>query len=486
MHFVNLFFLGALLNLAFPPFNLWFAIFLFIYPLVIFLRIPGDAYLESFFIGFIFGLGMFLPGIHWVFISIHEYGQVPMGISISLVILLACYMALFVGLSFLFTKLWIKHREGNFVYIFPIVFVFFEYLRSIILGGFPWFSVYQSQLYSIFSSLFPIIGGLGVTFFIIYFCSCILMLFRMKQKKSMLIWMFGLVVISISLSSIDWTDPLDNSISYSIIQTGIDQSVRLSGTNYNQIEMDNLNKITQESSFSEIIILPEATFILPDEAILNQIASSNSDIIFGAVNRGQVPGYSSNELIALSNESVQTYFKRRLVPFGEYIPLSDYFAGIFNNIRVPIPLIEKGVDAQSFIEIKDIFFAPSICFEDAFYETFFSNQEANIFLNITNDGWFNDSPALSQHISFSQIRAKEFGKPLLRSANTGISGHINHDGSIASKLPIQVQSILRGEVNGTLGKTPFGAFGLLSTLVFILIISITHFLVTKLRILFST
>jgi len=174
------------------------------------------------------------------------------------------------------------------------------------------------------------------------------------------------------------------------------------------------------------------------------------------------------------------------VPFGEYIPLRDYFAGIFKNIRVPIPLIEKGEDTQSFIEIKDILFAPSICFEDAFYETFFSDQEANIFLNITNDGWFNDSTALSQHISFSQIRAKEFGKPLLRSANTGISGHINPDGSITSKLPIQVQSILRGEVNGTLGKTPFGAFGLLSTLVFILIILIIHFLVTKLRILFST
>ena len=486
MYFIILFFLGALLNLAFPPFNLWFFIFLFIYPLVIFLKIPSNAYLKSFFIGFLLGLGLYLPGIHWVFISIHEYGQVSTLISIFLVILLACYMALFIGLSFLFTKLMIKNREGNFVFLFPIVFVLFEYLRSIILGGFPWFSVYQSQLYSVFGSLFPIIGGIGVSFFIIYICSCILMLFRMKQKKSMIIWMFGLVIMSLSLSSIDWTNPIDNSIRYSIIQTGIDQSARLSGTNYNQIEMNNLNKITQESSFSEIIILPEATFILPDETIFNQLVSSNSDIIFGALNRGQDPRYSSNELISLTHESKQTYFKRRLVPFGEYIPLSDYFSSIFNNIRVPIPLIEKGDDTQSFILIKDIYFAPSICFEDAFYETFFSNQESNIFLNITNDGWFNDSSALSQHFSFSQIRAKEFGKPLLRSANTGISGHINPDGSIASKLPIQSQMILRGEVNGTIGKTPFGEFGLLSTLVFISIISIIQFFITKFRILFST
>ena len=79
------------------------------------------------------------------------------------------------------------------------------------------------------------------------------------------------------------------------------------------------------------------------------------------------------------------------------------------------------------------------------YEAIFSNRlyeeinETNWLLNITNDAWFGRSTGPYQHFSMARLRAVERGKPLVRVANTGISGVINSYGEIISKSSLNVE-----------------------------------------------
>ena len=90
-----------------------------------------------------------------------------------------------------------------------------------------------------------------------------------------------------------------------------------------------------------------------------------------------------------------------------------------------------------FFDLKSLYyqsFAVLICFEDLFPEISreFAKRGANFLINITNDAWFKRTSSPYQHLQASVFRAVENRLPLLRSANTGISGFIAPSGKILS------------------------------------------------------
>lgn len=146
-----------------------------------------------------------------------------------------------------------------------------------------------------------------------------------------------------------------------------------------------------------------------------------------------------NSLVVLPEDGgVQRFQKKHLVMFGEYIPLMDSlpwlksiyeqqagttFDGAFDEGTSvdPIPMMCRG---QSFSII------PSICFEDTVpRETrSFVRDEAQVIVNVTNDGWFKQSAAAAQHFANAKFRAIELRRPMIRCANTGVSGVISTSG----------------------------------------------------------
>ncbi|MCM8771093.1 MAG: apolipoprotein N-acyltransferase, partial [Candidatus Omnitrophica bacterium] len=134
---------------------------------------------------------------------------------------------------------------------------------------------------------------------------------------------------------------------------------------------------------------------------------------------------------------VQYYDKLHLVPFGEYIPLRKYLR--FLETIVPIGDFAAGKEYKIF-EVKNeklktkSYFAVLICFEDIFPELSrqFAKQGVDFLVNITNDAWFGKTAAAYQHLQSSIFRAVENRLPLIRSANTGISGFISSRGKILS------------------------------------------------------
>jgi len=128
------------------------------------------------------------------------------------------------------------------------------------------------------------------------------------------------------------------------------------------------------------------------------------------------------------------YDKTHLVPFGEYVPLKDLLWFL-----LPVVPYAKGFtpgDRLNLMELGDLRFGTLICFEDVFprlvrrFVVRPNGRGADFLINISNDGWFQGSHELDQHLAMCRLRAVEFRTGIVRCCNTGISAIIGPDGSL--------------------------------------------------------
>ncbi|MEO7100656.1 MAG: apolipoprotein N-acyltransferase [Luteolibacter sp.] len=156
----------------------------------------------------------------------------------------------------------------------------------------------------------------------------------------------------------------------------------------------------------------------------------------------KLKGKAWNSLAVMSpNDDLQTYRKEHLVIFGETIPFID-----------SLPFLKKIYEEQSGAEFggsftpgdkfdplpiavgdKTVGAIPTICFEDSVPRLTrkFVRPGPQVIINVTNDGWFKQSAAAAQHFEYARFRAIEFRRPMLRSANSGVSAAIDSTGSTA-------------------------------------------------------
>ena len=170
------------------------------------------------------------------------------------------------------------------------------------------------------------------------------------------------------------------------------------------------------------------------------------------------------------------YDKVRLVPFGEYVPLKDW---------LPISKVVRGLAdfrAGSGLKVLNVpllgFISPVICYEIIFPGEVIKEQEknqSNLIINLTNDAWFGDGAGPRQHLAIAKMRAIEEGIPLIRSANTGISGFYDAYGRTMGEINLNQEGILDQYLTSpTPYRTIYSRFGnnvylllILSCLIFI-------------------
>ena len=111
---------------------------------------------------------------------------------------------------------------------------------------------------------------------------------------------------------------------------------------------------------------------------------------------------------------------------------------------------------QQPLEIAGQKVAVNICYEDAFgAEIARQLPQATLLVNISNVAWFGRSIAPRQHLQISQARALETGRPMLRATNTGMTAIIDPHGRVQAVAPEFTEAVLRGDVQGYAGITPF-------------------------------
>jgi apolipoprotein N-acyltransferase len=158
------------------------------------------------------------------------------------------------------------------------------------------------------------------------------------------------------------------------------------------------------------------------------------------------------------NEGV--YYKRHLVPFGEFMPMRWLLEPLVDLLQIPMSDFAAGSDDKPLLTLAGYAAGVSICYEDAFgEEAIQALPEAAFLVNASNDAWFGDSLAPPQHLQIARMRALETGRFLLRSTNTGISAIIGPEGELLDFSPAFEEHVLKGQIQPMSGMTPYARVG---------------------------
>ena len=153
--------------------------------------------------------------------------------------------------------------------------------------------------------------------------------------------------------------------------------------------------------------------------------------------------------------------KHHLLPVGEYIPLEDWLRGLAPIFDLPMSSFTRGDYQQANLVSNGFYFAPALCFEIVFPNQIRENLYAktDFIITVSNDAWFGHSHGPAQHLEIAQVRAKEFGLPVLRATNNGITAFIDASGAIQSRLPQFETAVLTDKIQRVSGITPYRYFG---------------------------
>jgi len=196
---------------------------------------------------------------------------------------------------------------------------------------------------------------------------------------------------------------------------------------------------------ADIILWPETSYpygILEKKMKTQKFLRRSSfpvPLLVGAVNvhKDQNGKKIYNSVFQVDQEASfqSVYRKMHLVPFGEYLPFRKYLK-FMESFAQGVGFFNAG-DKYVLFDILNVKWAPLICVEDIYsrYAREFAKRGANVLVNFTNDAWYGDSPMQRQHLFYSQFRALENRRPLVRVTNTGYTAIIDATGKVIKDFP---------------------------------------------------
>jgi len=417
---------------------------------------------RAFLTGFAYGLGLFLGGVSWVYVSLADFAAMPVPVAMLLTLLFCAYLALFPALSaFLFNRL---TRSAPESFITPFVFAgcltLAELLRGFLFTGFPWLALGYSQADSPLAAYASIAGVYGVGFIgalIAAWLATVRQRNLLPLVASLFLWAGGM-----ALAQIEWTEPEGEPVSVALLQGNVPQSLKWQPEQF-AATLDLYHDLILKHP-AQLVLLPETAFpdfvdrLPPDylATLQNTLREADGDLLVGVPVRDSERYY--NSVVSLGASPGQQYAKRHLVPFGEFIPFG--FSWFLRLADIPLADFSAGKREQPPLAIAKTRVAISICYEDLFgEETLDFLPQAALLVNLSNTAWFGDSLAPVQHLQIARMRALETGRPILRVGNTGVTALITPKGEVKARLPTFTRAVLRVETPGYVGLTPYIRMG---------------------------
>jgi apolipoprotein N-acyltransferase len=461
--------LGSLTVAAFAPLEI-FVLPVFTLALLFRLWHRAATPRAAAWLGFSWGLGFFLTGVSWVYVSLHDVGGMDAPIAISATLLFCIYLALFPALAAYLLRRLVSADFLRNALLCAGLWMLTEWLRGMLFTGFPWLALGYSQTPpSPLAGYAAILGSYGIGFLVAL--TAALFAFgtqTWKRAIGSVALAAGIAGTGFLLRGMDWTLPAGAPLAVSLLQGNIAQSLKwepeklpLSINTYLNLAKENPAALT---------VLPETAIpLFFDELprdIRQELTRHGATLIGVPIHHrdgGYVNGAVAMPAIDLPNAispapTLQTYAKRHLVPFGEYIPPG--FAWFFDLVRIPMSDFSAGPAVQPPLQIAGQQIAANICYEDLFGEEIIrALPAATLLINLSNTAWFGDSLAQPQHLQISRLRALETGRMMLRATNTGITAAIAPDGRVIAQLPPFKAGALKVEAQGFTGLTPYARWG---------------------------
>jgi apolipoprotein N-acyltransferase len=470
---------GAACVFGFAPFYAWpvpIAAFAILFHVFDTSRSPRQAALS----GFAFGLGYFLAGVSWIYVSLHEFGGMPAILAAIATFLVCAYCAIFPAATGYVTSRWGPKASGPRLALMSGAFVAFEWLRSWLFSGFPWLTLGTSQVPgSPLAGFAPLLGAYGTSLAVTlaaalscaFFQSAALAAARYRIVAALAV----LFIAGGVAKAVTWTEPSGEPITIALLQGNVPQSLKWRDDVRVKTLVDYREMVF--AAKARVVVLPETAFpaffdeLSPDyiESLRAEGRAKNKDIVLGAVEREPREGREFdyfNSVLNLSDPSQKGYRKRHLVPFGEYIPPG--FKWVLAVLHIPLSDFAVPTEKPKVVMAAGRRFGVAICYEDIFGEEVIDLlPDAEILLNVSNDAWFGRSLAAEQHLQTSQMRALETGRWMVRSTNTGVTAAIDERGRVVKELPQFTRGTLVESVTPRSGTTPYVRWGNYAMLVLV-------------------
>jgi len=460
---------GIMIGASYPPLKLGVIVYLAFIPLIKFMTSarPGKAACLAFLAGLISNT----IALYWLAFNSGATFWVVFLSLVGAVIYLSAQWSILASVV-----AWFHSRTGKGLLMFPFLWVTMEYFQSFGLLAFPWISLATTQAdYLAPIQLVEFTGIYGMTFWIILLNT---QLYRLLTSPAPLlprlrIWTAVVLVLPWiygygRMLSFPAQSSNEAELSIAVVQPNMgphekwDRSKR-------QWVFEVLDSLYVEAAQKgvDMVVWPESavpTYLRRDRFrrrfIQNRVEEFGVPLFTGALDFDRKDGFLKhyNSIFMFNVDgSLESYYKIHLVPLAEYNPL-DAQVSLTENLS--FGHYNPGTRYTDFF-LKESQFAGVICYESSFPRLVHRlvSQGARFLVVVVNDGWFGNTSEPYQHVALSRLRAVEHRMPVLRSANTGISVHVDKAGRFKSKLDLDERGIIYAGFSPSDGLTFYGRFG---------------------------
>ncbi|MCR4283463.1 MAG: apolipoprotein N-acyltransferase [Bauldia sp.] len=481
---------GAISALAFAPYFAFPVLWLTV-PVFVWLIDGAEAgegaqwyrrLLPAAFVGFAFGFGFFVAGLWWIgaalLVDADQFAwALPLAV-VALPALLALFWAFGAALARAF---WLEGWPR--ILVFAAAMATAEWLRGHLFTGFPWnafgYALTPAPLMMQSASLVGV-WGLTLAAFFVFAAPALLSGDGRRAGASARIAIAAAAALFLVHLGYGWirlahgADPVVPGVALRIIQPAIPQDSRWQIDSADEAMTRYLDLSRGAKGLDGVthLIWPESAFpflLTERPSALSAIAGLLPDgttLITGAARAERLPGgdplvFNSVYVIDAAGEITAAYDKVHLVPFGEYLPFRGLLDSLGMRQLIALPGgFSPGRRLRTLTLPTAPPFGPLICYEIVFPGAVVepANRPAWL-LNVTNDGWYGRTPGPYQHFLQARVRAVEEGLPLVRAANTGISGIVDAHGREIAGLDLGRIGAVDGPLPAALPPTPYGRFG---------------------------
>ena len=460
---------GIMIGASYPPLKLGVIVYLAFIPLIKIMTSarPGKAACLAFLAGLISNT----IALYWLAFNSGATFWVVFLSLVGAVIYLSAQWSILASVV-----AWFHSRTGKGLLMFPFLWVTMEYFQSFGLLAFPWISLATTQAdYLAPIQLVEFTGIYGLTFWIVLLNT---QLYRLLTSPAPLlprlrIWTAVVLVLPWiygygRMLSFPAQSSNEAELSIAVVQPNMgphekwDRSKR-------QWVFEVLDSLYVEAAQKgvDMVVWPESavpTYLRRDpfrrKFIQNRVEEFGVPLFTGALDFDRKDGFLKhyNSIFMFNVDgSLESYYKIHLVPLAEYNPL-DAQVSLTENLS--FGHYNPGTRYTDFF-LKESQFAGVICYESSFPRLVHRlvSQGARFLVVVVNDGWFGNTSEPYQHVALSRLRAVEHRMPVLRSANTGISVHVDKAGRFKSKLDLDERGIIYAGFSPSDGLTFYGRFG---------------------------
>ncbi|GAB1480731.1 apolipoprotein N-acyltransferase [Paracoccaceae bacterium] len=341
-----------------------------------------------------------------------------------------------------------------------------EMLRGHVLTGFPWALPGHVWFHTPVLQGAALLGAYGLT----------LLTLLAAAGLACLRWQGALGALALvavgwgwGLAALSQPDPVAPGVTLRLVQPNAEQRLKwdpdLAATHFDRL----LRLSAPEGALPDLVVWPETAlpYLLdrhPEIAGMIAAAADGAPVALGLQRVAGEQAWNSLTVIAPNGAETARYDKAHLVPFGEYIPAGELAYRLF-GLRAFASQAGAGYTAGPGPVVLDLgprlgTVLPLICYEAVFPQDIrAAASRPGWLLQVTNDAWFGTLTGPFQHAALARLRAVEFGLPLARAANTGVTAVYDARGRVVAALPFGTEGALDVALPGALPATPYARFG---------------------------